>query len=173
MTDLLKIIKAGTKNKTTINFPGTDKKVDLHLLSNQDTLDATVEADRLFRHLGLVVEFHNVNTYENERSIQLLFRALKNPENGLPVCPDIASFRQLVTNEERSLLIDEYNALVAECNPSPETMKHNEFDALVEGIKKNPEKTLGSCSNLKMLRGLCLYLVHRLPNLPKANGPTS
>lgn len=173
MTDLLKIIKAGTKNKTIINFPGTDKKVELRLLSNQDTLDATADSEKLFKHLGIVPEFYNINSWENERAIQMLYRALHNPEDGSPISPDIASFRNMTTNEERRDLIDAYDALTAECNPSPDVLSSEEFDALIESVKKNPETTIGSCSNLQTLRRLALFLAKLLASSRTDNGPIS
>lgn len=173
MSDLLKIIKAGTKNKTTVNFPRSEKKIEVHLLSNEDTLQSTADAEKLFKQLGITVEFHNVNAWENERAIQMLYRSIKDPENGQPVAPDISSFRALTTNEDRRDLMDAYNALVEECNPSPFNMDPHEFDAFIESVKKNPETTIGNCSGLVTLRKLALFLVNVQKSSPTDNGPTS
>jgi hypothetical protein len=173
MSDLLATLKAGKLNCCEINFPGTDKKVRLVVLSTQDTLDASLAADRLFAQEKIVPAFHNINTFENEKTTQMLFRALRDPETGDPVTQNISEFRRMLTNEERNALIEEYNVLAERCNPSPIEMPADEFDALIENVKKNPLETIGNISSLQTLKRLSLFLAEGLANLQKDNGSTS
>jgi hypothetical protein len=173
MSNLLSKIKNGSNNFVDVLFPGTSTLIRIKLLSNQDTLDATLAADKIFKASDVPVTFQNVNTYENEKTVQLLFRSCRNPDNGEPIAADVTEFRRLLSNEERSALIDEYNALAQECNPSPMEMDPAEFDALIAQVKKNIQETIGNISNLQTLRKLSRYLAEELLSLQKDNGPTS
>ena len=170
---LLSKLKAGKLNHKDICYPGTDRQIRLVLLSEQDTLDSALAADRLFKKEDVAVAFHNINAFENEKSTQMLYRSCRNIETGDKIADSITDFRQLLTNEERNVLISEYNLLAAECNPDPVEMPAEEFDALVETIKKNPSQTIGSISSLKTLKRLSLFLVEVLLNSQQASGSTS
>jgi hypothetical protein len=173
MSDLLHRIKQGVKNHKTIPFPGSDNLVKMYLLSEKDTFEATVAAEQLFRSQKVEINFHNVNAYENEKAVQMLYRSLIDPENNEPITESITEFRKLLTNEDRNLLIEEYNSLVEECSPSPKNMSIEEYDRLVELLKKNPVETIGNCSSLLTLKKLSMYLAEQLQSLQKDNGPTS
>jgi len=173
MSNLLQRIKQGVKNHKTIPFPGSDKQIRMHLLSERDTFEATVAAEQLFKAQNVEIAFHNINAYENEKTTQMLYRSLKDPETDGPIADSIAEFRHLLTNEDRNLLIEEYNSLVEECSPSPKNMTAEEYDRLVEMLKKNPVGTIGNCSSLLTLNRLSLFLAEQLQNLQKDSGPTS
>jgi hypothetical protein len=173
MDNLLQKLKAGTKNVRQITFPGTDEKVFLRILSCQDTLDAAVATDNLFKSKDVAINFSNINMYENEKTIQLLYRALMADESKTPLAKSITDFRESLSNEERNELIDEYNAFVEECSPSPYDMSADEFDALVQNVKKNASTTIGNISSSRTLKKLSLFLAETLATLQKDNGNTS
>jgi hypothetical protein len=173
MPSLLEKIKAGARNRKEIKFPGTDIKVALRVLSNQDTLDAALAADRLYKAEDIPVGMQNIGEYESEKTTQQLYRALSDPENGGPIAPSITEFRKNLTPGERAALIEEYNAFDAECNPSPDTMPADEFDRLVEDVKKKPEATIGNISSMHALKRLALFLACPPSTSPKGNGRIS
>lgn len=170
---LLEKIKAGTANRRIVTFPGTDRQIAIRVLSNQDVIDANIAADRVYKDAGIDIGFHNVNDYETEKTVQLLFRACIDPDTGERVASGVSQFRQLTTPEERDRLSDEYHALREECNPGAKDMAPAEFDALVLSLKKKPSETIGSISSLRVLKKLALYLAEEHATLPKGNGPTS
>jgi hypothetical protein len=172
VSDLLLRIKRGILNHKIIQWPGTQTGIRLNLLSEADSFDAITDADLLFQAKKVPVLFHNVNAFENEKSVQLLYRAIKTPDTNEPVASSITEFRRMMSNEDRELLIAEYNALVVECSPSPTNMPAEEFDRMVESLKKNALKTVGSISSILTLKRLALYLVE-IANLPKDSGPIS
>jgi hypothetical protein len=171
--NLLATIKAGIKNSKQIFFPGTDKMIIVHVLSNQDILYAAIEADRLFKTEEVPVGFHNMQDFETEKDTQRLYRALRDPEYGKPLTPTITEFRQLITQGERAALIDEYNSLDQECNPHPDEMPIAEFDALVETLKKNPVQAIGKVSSISTLKKLAIFLAKQLWNSQTDSGSTS
>ncbi|HEX2958024.1 MAG TPA: hypothetical protein VHO70_14415 [Chitinispirillaceae bacterium] len=173
MSDILSRIKAGLKNHKILLYPGTDVQVRMNLLSEADTLDAIAAADQMFKAKKLEVTFHTVNAFENEKAVQMLYRALRDADNVEPLVSSIADFRKLLTSEYRTALIEEYNSLSEECSPSPVTLSADEFDRLIETVKKNPRETIGNTSSLSTLRKLTLSLAEELASLQKANGPIS
>jgi hypothetical protein len=172
-TALYDKLKAGTRNEQLVTWPGTDHQVLIRVLSNQDTLDASLAADRLYKEADSAVTFQNVGVYEAERDTQELYRACLDPETKKPVAPSISDFRRLLSQSVRRALIDEYNRLDEECNPRPMEMDAGEFDALVENLKKKPEETIGKISSSATLKKLCLFLASPPATSPKDSGSTS
>jgi hypothetical protein len=173
MAALFEKLKAGTRNEKEITWPGTEQKILVRVLSNQDTLEASIAADRVFKDSDTAVAFQNIGVYETERDTQELFRTCLDPETKQPVAQTVTDFRKLLTSGVRKALCDEYNKLDEECNPRPEEMSGEEFDALLENLKKNPESVLGKVSSFATLKRLCLSLASPPATSLKASGSTS
>jgi hypothetical protein len=167
----LKNLKSGSNLRKTVTFPGTDKQFELRLLSEEDKRQAVFAADSVFKDNP--VGFHNVNDYQNERSIQQLYRVCVESGTDTPIAANIAEFRSLLTGPEKDILVDEYNAFDSENNPSPNTMTAEEFDKLIFDLKKNLKETIGNISNLSTLRQLSIYLANQLATLQTDSGSTS
>lgn len=168
---LLKNIKAGTKCRKVVTFPGTDKKFDFRLISEQDKQSGNFAADALYKENA--ISFHNVNDYQNEKTLQQLYRACVELGTDTAIAENITEFRSLLTGRERDILVEEYNQFDEEFNPSPDTMSNEEFDKLVHDLKKKPMETVGSCSSLPTLRRLCIFLEKQLSTSQKVSGSIS
>ncbi len=163
MEYLLERIKAGRKNTVTVRFGDSDihaalgeDLVTVRLLTNQDVLEATLAADRIFADSGVAVSMQNIKVYEAEKDVQNLYRACTD-EDGQPLAPNITEFRRLLTVVDKERLIDAYNRLDSEANPSVSTMSDADFDILVETVKKNPS-SVSNVSSTNTLRRLVLSL---------------
>jgi len=167
---LLEKLKAGTKNEKRVKFPGTETEVDIRLLSDSDLQAAHFAAERLFRKEDIGYHVGTVDAYESEKTTQILFRALEDPETGKPVAANIDAMRKLITRDEKDFLVGEYAALEAECSPAVES--EAELAALVEDVKKNPDSA-GSVSSISMLRRLSTSLARELQSLRTASGSMS
>jgi hypothetical protein len=178
MEYLLERIKAGRKNTVTVRFGDSDidaalgsDLVTVRLLTVQDTLEASFAADRIFADSGThTVSMQNIKAYEAEKDVQNLYRACAD-EDGKPLAASVAEFRRLLTVADKERLIDAYNRLDAEANPSADTMSDAEFDELVETVKKNPN-TASNVSSINTLRKLTRYLAAALAISPQVNGHT-
>jgi phage FluMu protein gp41 len=168
MDYVLPIIMAGRRNFIERRFPDSEATIRIRLLTNQDVLDATLAADKIFREAGDDVSMQNIKVYEAEKDIQHLYRACTDTD-GNPLARDIAEFRRLLTVTDKERLTEWYNELDAECNPSADTMPDEDFDALVESVKKNPTAVL-KVSSISTLRRLALFLVSPPVNLQTGNG---
>jgi hypothetical protein len=170
---LLEQLKAGTKNVKTISFPGTDQDVVLRILSNGELQAAHFAAERLFKRADIAPSMTTIDAYEDEKTTQILFRALRNPEDtSQGIAGSVDEFRSLLNRQEKDILVDEYNAFEGECSPQVAEMSEQEVERLIEEVKKNPG-TLGSVSNITIARRLIAFLVAPPPNSPKDNGFTS
>jgi hypothetical protein len=169
----LKLIKAGAANRRRIKWPGTDTDIELRVLSNAQISDASLAADTLYRKQGVSVALHNLDDWRREMTVQQLFRACVEPGTDTTVAATITEFRELCTRTEADLLVQEYSALEQEANPSPETLSEEQFDALIAEVKKKPEQTIGSISNIATLKRLASFLANQQYNLPTDSGSTS
>jgi len=163
MQYLLERLKAGRANTITVKVGEPDLSDDfggnlvtIRLLTAQDTLEATLAADKIFADAGVAVSLQNIKAYEAEKDIQHLYRACTDAD-GRPLAASITEFRRLLTVADKERLIDHYNRLDAEANPSVSTMPDADFDALVETVKKNPE-AVSNVSSIVTLRRLARSL---------------
>jgi len=172
MEYLLERIKAGTLISTAVEIPDRfgGGKINIRLLTNQDVLEATLAADRIFSDAGIPVSFQNIKVYEAEKDVQHLYRACTDGE-GKPLAANVTEFRKLLTVVDKGILIDYYNKLDEENNPSIDTISDAEFDTLVEAVKKNPN-TVSNVSSMNMLRRLAHSLASALASLQKDSGLT-
>lgn len=170
---LLAKLKSGKKNIRTIQFPGTDKNAALQALSNQDFQDAVFAAELKFRSADIAVTPSTLDAYEDERTTQVLFRALKDPDDPLKsFAGSVDELRKLLTKEEKEILVDEYNSFEKECSPRFAQLSNEEFEKIWNEVKKSPQMLLSSLSS-GTLRGLISYLACRQTNSRTDNGSTS
>lgn len=154
--DLLQKIKSGSQVTKEIPWPGDDAIIKMRILNDNDYLQATLAADKLLPKVSVA----NVNRYNAELETQLLHKSITDPETGRNL-GNISEFRQLLTPEIKSVLIDELDALHTEHSPDPNTLSEEEFDKLFLEIKKNATKTVGSVSNIHTLRKLVTILASK------------
>ncbi|TAN61362.1 hypothetical protein EPN18_06840 [bacterium] len=170
---LLEKLKGGKRNTKVVKFPGTDDDVALVILSNHELQDSIFAAEGYFKAGDITVSATTLDAYEDERTTQILFRALRSPDNlREPFAATVTELRKSVTREEKDLLVKEYVAFEQECSPQFETLPDGDFDKLWEDLKKNPEAVLNSL-NFRTLKKLVLYLALRQGNSPADNGSTS
>lgn len=172
MTDrLLEKLKAGTDNKKTIAFPGTDTKVVIRPLSEAERQAAHFATELYFRNKGIDVTMSTVEAYEAEKTIQLLYRAVSD-EEGNPLAVTVRRFAELLTINEKNTLVDEYMAHERDSSPNPETLSEEEIDEILKDLKKN-QTIPGSVSSMSTARQLIISLANRLRILQQASGSTS
>lgn len=171
---LLEKIKAGTGNKKTIKFPGTDQDVALKVLSTSEIQEADFATERLFKKESIDTSMSTVDAYEDEKTTQLLFRALRDPEDeSKNLAKDIDEFRKQITRDEKDILVEAYVAFEKECSPSPDNMTEEEMETLMDELKKRPEEIAGGVLNISIARRLIISLVNQLQTSQKLSGSIS
>jgi len=159
---LLERVRAGTKNFQIIAWPGTKVKVKMRVLSRSEFQEANFAAYQHFRQYEIAVESHTVEAYEDEKTLQLLWRALSEIDGddaGKPVAANIDVFRAEVTKDEINALVECYGILEEECSPNQDRMPTEEFDAFLETLKKKPDEILGSVRSIVFAKRLLRSLV--------------
>lgn len=160
---LLEKLKSGKRNIRIIKFPGTDQDVALRVLSNAEVQDALFATEDHFKQRKIEVSATTVEAYEDENTIQILARALRDPKDlKQPLAADVDQLREIITLEEKNDLVREYDAFEIEVSPSTETIEDDELDRIFDEVKKKPET--GSELNTYTLRKLIIYLASRQSN---------
>lgn len=174
MSDLLQKLKSGTDNIKIIDWPGTDQKVALKILSQQELQDASFAAERLFKSQKVETNLMTANDYEQEKVVQILYRALRDPERtSEPICGSVSTFRCNITSKELDILSGHYVAFETECSPSPDRLSSDEFDKLLSEVKKTPDSAIGTITNIYTLRRLITSMVNQLSSSPTDSGSIS
>jgi hypothetical protein len=156
MSDILAKLKQGTNHIKLSVFPGTTQAIAFKILSQQDLQDAAFATERLFTSSKIELNLASAQEYDEEKSTQILFRALRDPaKQDETVAPDITTFRKLLTREEKAVLIDEYLTFEKDCSPRSDTLSSEEFDKLVSDLKKKPDSISkhGSFSHMVSFKG--------------------
>lgn len=174
--NLLSRIKLGTKNEKLVKWPGSEELVAMHVLSLQERQEAAFATERHFKSSSVEVNLATAPDYDEEKAIQLLWRALRDPKTQEQLCKPIDTFRALINREEKGALIDEYLTFERDCAPSPDNLTDDEFDRFIAEVKKTPDETLSGSYSTALLKKLCMSLVSQLaialsPNL--SGSPTS
>lgn len=175
--DILERLKAGKKNITTLNFPGTENEIALTVLTEAEVQEAIFEAERHFKKSDMPITATTLSAYNSEVNTQMLVRALVDPAKQKPdgtyerIFKAAAELRGLSTSAQKAELIEAYNAFEAECSPSPDKMSNAEFEKLFDNIKKNPLN--GNNLSSATAKKLVLFLARQVSNSQKASGHTS
>jgi len=160
---LLEKLKSGKRNVRLIKFPGTDHDVALRVLSNAEVQEALFATEGRFKQKKIEVSATTVEAYEDENTIQILTRALRDPKDPeQPFAANVDQLREMITLEEKNDLVREYDAFENEVSPSAKTIDDDELDRIFDEVKKKPET--GSSLNIYTLRKLIIYLASRQPN---------
>lgn len=160
MSSLLEKLKAGKRNVRAIKFPGMDQNVALRVLSNADVQDALFATENHFKQHKIEVSATTVEAYEDENTTQILFRALRDPQDyDRPFVKDVDELRRMLTRDEKDLLVEQYNAFEKEVSPSAVTLSDAEMDDLFGRLKKTPE--IGNDLSFSTLKRLIVYLASR------------
>jgi len=156
MSNLLEKIKSSGKQRKEVKWPGTDNVIHLRVLNENDHLQSTLAADKLFKETTIALQ--NIDQYNSELETQYLFRSIEDPESGKQLFPNITSFRDELTPEIKEILATNLDTLHDEYSPDPYKMDDDAFDKIIKDVKKNAKATVGSVSNIHVARRLIIYL---------------
>lgn len=158
---ILDRIKAGTRHRTVVRWPGTDSEVTLRILSKDELHEATFCAHRRFLSEKVPVELHTIETFKDEETVQILFRALSGvgEEAAKPLAPGVDAFRASVTAEELSALAGLYEDFQREVSPCLDCISEEAFQTFLSELKKKPDAIISSVSDIAFAKRLLRSLV--------------
>jgi hypothetical protein len=168
---LMQTMKLGTGQFKVIKWPGTETSVAMRILSMHDKTEAAAATEQYYKSIKIESRLTTESFFDTERAIQSLYKALRDPQDmSKPICDSVTTFRKSISTADLNTLYLEYCTWEKDCSPSPENLTEEEFDLLVEDIKKNPEKILLSTYSSSMLRRLIATLASQPVSLPVLNG---
>jgi hypothetical protein len=151
----LEQLKAGVNNSKDVSLCGGLFR--LRVLSEAELLQCRADALKDAVRTGQDDEGTMVT-----QVLRQLYLALDDGEGKRPAA-SFGQFTRLITRAEREYLVDEYLSLERECSPALETMTEDEFNGILDGVKKSPDLFL-NVSNTDLLRRLARYLENLPPS---------
>lgn len=155
MENILQKIKQGKKNHKIIEFPGTDEKVALVILSSNEIAEARLKADEYIEKFNI-----NDDGYK-EIAIQqhIIYRALRDKDNReKQLASNFDEFIKTVDNQEVQYLMVEYSLLTTETSPFVNAVDEQTFEQLKKTLEKMNLSDLNGPS-LIALRNFLMTLV--------------
>lgn len=163
MSSLLAKLKAGKDNVKVVKFPGTDQDVAIQVLTNGEKQRGALETERYFEAEKIKISATGLKVYNDELNTRLLFQALRDPDDHeRSFAGSVGELRDMLTTDEKDLLLEEYDALETEVSPTEEAMTDEALEEFLATVKKNP--TVLNASSLPMLRRLSVFMAARLRN---------
>jgi hypothetical protein len=157
MSDLLDRLKAGQSALGNTTVSGV--KFGLRLLSEQDYMDAGFAVDREMTAAGVELSVATSELFETEKTAQLLFRALVDPDTGKQVATNVKQLREALSRDNKHALMQAYLDHEKTFSPSERTLTDGEFSDLVEEVKKNPSTPHLNDLSIDTLKRLITTLV--------------
>ena len=160
--DITKLMR-GSDSRRSIDWPGSDKKICIRVLSEHDYIEAEEYCDSIYAK-DRPVNLGNVDERNALRDTYCMYLAIVD-DKGIKIFPDFTTFTDYCTPEVRAVLIAAQNEWQAECAPAIDRMTDDQMDDLLNSIKKNIE-TVRSITDSRLLRRLIISMVSRQQKLP-------
>jgi len=156
---MLAELRKGRRHTRECGFPGMPEVRMVVVPLFVDELQvAHAAAEARFRDLGIEVTVLTADDFTSELHLQILSRALRDPDDPELRCPmfrDADELRSNSTADERTLLVDEYVEVQSAANPAQESVPNEVFDEIQDAIKKKDQTRLSYIGS----RMLSLYLL--------------
>ena len=141
-------------------FPGTGAPVSMKVLTCERLELAKFETERYFEQEKIPYGPATAESYVFEKTLRLLFYALRTAQ-GHPLAETLKVFKQNMTHELVETLIEIYQEHERAVSPNPDHMSEEDFEGLVDEVKKNPEEVLSLFSSSIILKRLIIILVNQ------------
>lgn len=171
-----------------VDFPRLDpatgetvSQVMMHVLTQEELQDSAAAAEKYTKNKLKDVAMRKDDKsdgydkiFNNEVSVQILCKAVRDPDSGRPLMPSPRAASQSLTQDEFGMLMRAYFLVQAELGPVVATMSAEEMEGwvtrLVEGAAAHPLALLSSDA----LTELIMLMAYRLyPSLTVTSSPGS
>ena len=148
-------IKAGKKNYKLVNFPGTEEKVALAILTSLELTEAKTASDREVLEKGIDKDDAYADIIFQKH---ITYRALRDKDDiSKKLADSLEELEEIMDNQEIGFLMVEYNAMNQEMSPFLSTMTEDHFEELKKTLPKMNWSDLNGQS-LVALRNFLLSL---------------
>jgi inorganic pyrophosphatase len=151
----LQRLKQGKKNSKLVNFPGTEEKVALVILSSNEITDATIKAEDYIKEKNIMDE-------DDKGIVQqahIIYKSLRDKDDTKKQLADsFDEFFNTLDNTEIQYFMVEYSMLTNENSPFLNAVNEETFEQLKKTLEKMQWSDLNGPS-LIALRSFLLTLV--------------
>lgn len=127
-------IKAGKKNYKLVNFPGTEEKVALAILTSLELTEAKTASDREIEEKGIDKEDSYADIIFQKH---IIYRALRDKDDiSKRLASSLEELEEIMDNQEIGFLMVEYNMMNQEMSPFLSTMTEEHFEELKKTLPK-------------------------------------
>jgi hypothetical protein len=151
----LQRLKQGKKNSKLVNFPGTEEKVALVILTSNEITDASIKAEDYIKEKNILDE----DDKGIVQQAQIIYRALRDKNDTKKQLADsFEEFFSTLDNTEVQYFMVEYSMLTNEHSPFLNAVNEETFEQLKKTLEKMQLNDLNGPS-LIALRNFLLTLV--------------
>lgn len=156
-SSVIQMIKDCRKVTRIIGWPGRpDIKIKMRLLTISESREAKIENQKEFKRDGIDIAYHNIADYREQESVHGMWRVFTDVDTGERLFKSAEQMRLVCTNDELTALCNAYNAFADENDPNVDRLSDEDFETLVDTLKKKPDlipqKVLSLPMALKLLR---------------------
>jgi hypothetical protein len=169
--ELLDRLKAGRDALGSVQLNGVT--LGLRILVEKDYHAANFAAVEYFDKNEVDLTLATADTFEAEKTVQLLALAVVDPETRKPVFSSVDEVREVLMRHDKDHLAEQYLEFERKFSPSGRNLTEEEFVSLLEEVKKNPETPRLSDLSGAWLRRLAATLAGQLQSLQRENGSSS
>jgi hypothetical protein len=152
---ILHKIKNGKRNYKVIDFPGTDEKISIVVLSSQDTMDCKIRADKYISAEGIQDDMYKDITLQQHLAYEFL---RDKDDQTKKVADTFKEFVAGVDNTELAYLITQYNLFTNENSPFLNSVTDEQLEALKKTLSPMKLSDLNG-ESLLALRNFLMSLV--------------
>lgn len=159
--DLAAILNNG-RIKKEINFPGTEHKILMQILTVGEDRAAQLAAEKYFTDLKITKDHIGLSvTYDEQRTWERLYRSFRQT-NGDYLAGTVDDFIKHLTVSMATELINTYEVYEMDMSPNPINLTDEELGAVMELLKKNPEAMSGGNYSTNMRNQVITFLAKQL-----------
>ncbi len=139
----LQKIKQGKKNYKVVDYPGTEEKVALVILSSNEMLEARLSSDQFIEDKKITDEDYKSLTLQQH----IVYYALRDKDNrDKKLAHNFDDFIENVDNQEVQYFFVEYSLLSTETSPFLDAVDEKTFEQLKKTLEKIKLKDLNGPS---------------------------
>lgn len=164
-SEVLQMIKASHDVTRVIAWPGhPEAKVKMRLLTLSESRLAKVENQQEFNRDGITVAVHNLADYREQEAVHGMWRVFSDADTGEPIFTSAEHMRSFCTNDELSALCEAYNAFADENDPNVDRLSDEDYEKLLDMLKKTPDQIPQKVTNLRTAWKLLRIMVGQQAN---------
>jgi len=158
--DIIAKLRDGIDKIKTVHIG--DVTVGLKALRHNHYHEAQMTVSKAYQAEEVRVGMHNIDDFEMDKEDQYLLMTVVDVETGILIFDDVQTLRESLNKATRDSLLAEAEEWQEECSPNLSNLSEEEFDEVLEQVKKKPDQATLNELNLHTLKKLVHTLASQL-----------